>query len=410
MKPIGKVELGIDVFLKNHIQKLKKDRIGLVCNHASLNSDLIPTADLLIKKHKLNIIKILAPEHGIKGIAEAGEQVDSFIDDRYGIPVFSLYDITKAAELSNSGSLDESMRIFDVLKKGKTANQEILTGIDTIIFDLQDVGTRIYTYASTLLYLMESGVKSGIKIIILDRPNPINGKDIEGPLLKYPEFSSFIGVAPIPIRHSMTIGELARFFNGELLKNSVDLEIILMNGWKREMYFEDTGLHWINPSPNLPTPKSVYVYPGQVLFEGTNVSEGRGTTLPFEILGAPWINGYKMVDILNNLNIDGVKFIETYFSPHFSKYRGDFCSGLRIEITDKIIYKPFKTTLHIISELFSLYQNGLKFHSSYFDHVCGTTSIRKSILNGIQPEKICNSFNSDLEKFKDLRNRYILYS
>jgi len=410
MKPIGKVELGIDVLLKNRIQKLKKAKIGLICNHASLNSDLIPTGDLLIKKFKLNIIKILAPEHGIKGIAEAGEQVDSFIDDRYGIPVFSLYDLTKASGLYDSRSLDESMRIFDVLKDGKTANQEILTGIDTIIFDLQDVGTRIYTYASTLLYLMESSIKSGIKIIILDRPNPINGKDIEGPLLKYPDFSSFIGVAPIPIRHSMTIGELARFFNGELLKNSVDLEIILMNGWKREMYFEDTGLHWINPSPNLPTPKSVYVYPGQVMFEGTNISEGRGTTLPFEILGAPWINGYKIVDILNNLNIDGVKFIETYFSPHFSKYRGKLCSGLRIEITDKIIYKPFKTTLYIISELFSLYPNRLKFHSSYFDHVCGTTSIRESIMNGIQPEEICKNFNPDLERFRDIRNRYILYS
>jgi uncharacterized protein YbbC (DUF1343 family) len=257
---------------------------------------------------------------------------------------------------------------------------------------------------------MESSIKHGIKIIILDRPNPINGKDMEGPLLKYPDFSSFIGVAPIPIRHSMTIGELARFFNGELLKDSVNLEIICMNGWKRKMYFEDTGLHWINPSPNLPTPKSVLVYPGQVLFEGTNVSEGRGTTLPFEIIGAPWINGHETVNILNDLNIDGVKFIETYFSPHFSKYRGKFCSGFRIEITDKTIYKPFKTTLHIISEIFSLYPNELKFHSSYFDHVCGTTLIRESVKNGIHTEEICKDFSFDLKMFQNIRNKYLLYS
>ena len=252
MRNRKRVKPGIEVFLDKEFHNYKRKRTGVLFNHASTDSDLNPTVDLLLQ-NGINIVKLFAPEHGSRGTEEAGVHVNSIIDPRYNLPVISLYDQRGNIDLHETKSVDESMRKFDIVKEGKEVTPEMLEGIDTVIADLQDVGTRIYTYASTLFYLIERCSKQDVEIIVFDRPNPLNGLDFEGPILQYPEFSSFIGSIPIPIRHSFTIGELAIFFNEEILLKKANLKVIPMKGWSRRMWYEETGLFWINPSPNLPS-------------------------------------------------------------------------------------------------------------------------------------------------------------
>ena len=278
-----------------------------------------------------------------------------------------------------------------------------------MVFDLQDVGTRVYTYIATMAYAMQAAAEANIPFVVLDRPNPINGVSMEGPILEYPQHSSFIGLYPIPLRHGMTVGELARLFNEKFLKNKVQLTVVPMENWSRQDWFDETGLPWVAPSPNLPTPEATTVYPGQVILEGSNLSEGRGTTKPFEFFGAPWIDGFVLAKKLNSLKLPGVQFREVWFTPTFSKFSGKLCGGCQIHVMDRNAYQSISTTLTILSTVHELYGDKLEYHAEYIDKVMGTSSVREDLQRSEPVEKIIAGFKPGLDVFAKLREPFLLY-
>jgi len=331
------------------------------------------------------------------------------MDEVFGLPVFSLYGQFRKPTGGMLTDIDSTMRIFDTQNDGKIPKLDMVREIDVMIFDIQDVGTRIYTYIATMAYCMQVCAEEGIAFIVLDRPNPLNGLDMEGPLLDYPKFSSFVGLYPIPVRHGMTIGELALLFNAEFMDPKADLHVIPMRGWKREMWFDDTGLSWVIPSPNMPTLAAATVYPGLVFLEGTNISEGRGTTKPFELLGAPWINGNILSREMNERNLPGVSFREAWFTPTFSKFKGELCGGVQIHVTDRVCFRSFSTMLTLLATVQLLFPEELEFHSDYFDLIMGSSRIRKALDDGTNPHEIIASCRDDLDKFSRQREPYLLY-
>jgi uncharacterized protein YbbC (DUF1343 family) len=409
-----KVRLGIEVFLEKHLDLVEGKRVGLITNPTGINSRLETSVDLFYKNQKINLVALYGPEHGVRGNAQAGEYVPFYIDTRYdipeySIPVFSLYGQSLKPAKGMFEDIDEYMRSFDTHKVGKIPEHSMVESIDVLIFDIQDVGTRIYTYVATLAYCMEASAESDIEFIVLDRPNPINGISIEGPLLEYPEYSSFVGLYPLPVRHGMTVGELASYFNDEFLEKKARLTVIPMQGWKRGMWHDETSLPWVIPSPNMPSLDTATVYPGQVFLEGTNVSEGRGTTKPFELFGAPWIDGYRLTKELNRLNIPGVRFREAWFTPTFSKYKGELCGGAEIHVVDRNQYRSFDSSLFIIKTILEMYPENFKFHTDYFDKIMGTPKIREAIENGNAINDIIESYKEELNSFSKLREPYLLY-
>ena len=404
-----KVVLGIDNFTSNFLHLVKGKRIGLITNPAGVNSDIKSSAAVLLAHPDVNIIALYGPEHGVRGDAQAGVYVPYYYDGHYKVPVFSLYGENMAVPRGMLKDIDKYMRDFDTEGSKKRLEKSKVKNIDILIIDLQDIGTRIYTYMATMAYAMETCAEAGIPVIVLDRPNPINGTDMEGPVLDYPEFSSFVGVYPIPVRHGMTIGELALLFNEEFQKKKVDLKIIPMKNWHRDMWFDETGVPWVMPSPNMPTIDTASVYPGMVYIEGTNISEGRGTTRPFELFGAPWIDGFILTKELNSLGLKGIVFRESWFTPTFSKYKGEICGGSQIHIIDRSKYKPFSTFLSIVLKINELYPDKLKFHSSYFDKIVGNSSIRVMLKKKKDVKEIERSYKVDLIKFSKLREKYLLY-
>lgn len=316
------VKSGLENFLEKYLDHVEGKKVGLITNPTGVDKELRSTLDLFYKDPSINLVALYGPEHGIRGNAQAGQYVPFYVDEIYKLPVFSLYGQSQKPDPGMLENIDEYMRSFDTTDTGKIPERSMVESLDVMVFDIQDVGTRIYTYIATMAYSMQACAEAEIPFIVLDRPNPINGKDIEGPILEYPEFSSFVGLYPIPIRHGMTVGELANMFNELFFENKVDLTVIAMSDWRRDMWFDETGLPWVIPSPNMPTLKTATVYPGQVFVEGTNISEGRGTTKPFEFFGAPWIDGNKLTKELNSFNIPGVIFREAWFTPTFSKFGG----------------------------------------------------------------------------------------
>jgi uncharacterized protein YbbC (DUF1343 family) len=306
-------------------------------------------------------------------------------------------------------NIDEYMRSFDTQHTGKQLEAGMMQSIDVMVFDLQDVGTRVYTYIATMAYAMQACADAHIPFVVLDRPNPVNGLAMEGPVLEYPAFSSFIGLYPIPLRHGMTAGELARLFNGKFLTNKVNLTVVPMEHWTRDEWFDQTLLPWVIPSPNLPTPDSATVYPGQVLLEGTDLSEGRGTTKPFELFGAPWIDGYVLAHKLNELHLPGVKFREAWFTPTFSKFTGRLCGGCQLHVTDRNAYRPVRTVLAELTLIRQLYGDKLELHDSYFDRVMGTSSVREALLRGDTVESIVAAYQPGLDEFARMRAPFLLY-
>lgn len=415
--PTGKlveVKLGVEVFLKKHLDLVKGKRVGLITNPTGMDSNLVSTVDLFFKNLDINLVALYGPEHGVRGNSQAGEYVPFYIDKRYNIPeynipVFSLYGQSLRPEKGMFKNIDKYMRSFDTKKVGKILEGSMVKSVDVLLFDIQDVGTRIYTYVATMAYCMHASAKSGVDFIVLDRPNPINGRDLEGPLLEYPEYSSFVGLYPIPVRHAMTVGELAALFNDKFLEKKANLTVIPMEGWKREMWYDDTALPWIIPSPNMPALSTATVYPGQVFLEGTNISEGRGTTKPFEFFGAPWIDGYELTEKLNKLHLPGVIFREAWFTPTFSKHKGELCGGAQIHILDRGKYKPFESSLFIIKTIMDTYTNFFKFHGEYFDKIMGTSKIREALKKGIPVKEIIQSFDKELNSFFESRKPYLLY-
>lgn len=403
------MRLGCERFLTSHLHLVSGKRVGLVTNPTGVDSRLCSLVDLFLESPEIRLVALYGPEHGVRGNAQAGEYVPFTRDERSGLPVFSLYGPTRKPPRGMLKDIDAYMRSFDTTEEGKLLDPGMVQDIDVMVFDIQDVGTRVYTYVATMAYCMEACAEAGIPFIVFDRPNPINGRDMEGPVLDYPEFSSFVGLYPVPVRHGMTVGELALLFNDRFLDKKVRLTVIPMEGWQRQMWYDETGLPWVMPSPNMPTLETAVVYPGQVYLEGTNVSEGRGTTRPFELFGAPWIDGHDLAKALNHLGLPGAAFREAWFTPTFSKYAGELCGGAQIHVTDRESFRPLMTSLSIIQVIRKMYPEKFLFHEEYFDRIMGTDSVRKAIGEGQSVEEIVESFRPGIDAFGRLRKSYLLY-
>ena len=406
-----KVKPGIEVLLEKRLDLVRGKRVGLIANPTAVDRRLRSTVDLLRQHPAIKLAALYGPEHGVRGNAQAGEYVPFYWDEQLKLPVFSLYGQSRKPDPGMLKNIDEYMRSFDssATVEGKTPERRMLDSVEVMVFDLQDVGARVYTYVSTMAYAMQACAESGIPFVVLDRPNPINGLAMEGPILEYPEHSSFIGLYPIPMRHGMTVGEMALLFNDRFLPRKANLTVVPMEGWKRTQWFDETSLPWVIPSPNMPSLETATVYPGQVLLEGTNLSEGRGTTRPFEQFGAPWIDGYALAKELNALNLSGVKFRESWFTPTFSKYQGQRCGGCQLHVTDRRRYRPVATALFILKAIRERYPGEFQFHAEYFDNAIGTSAVRTALESGIDVKEIVRRFTPGLDDFSRLRRRYLLY-
>ncbi len=403
------VKLGVDVFLEESVHLVESRRVGLITNPTGTDRRLNSVVDLFAQHPDIDLVALYGPEHGVRGNAQAGEYVPFYTDKKFGLPVFSLYGQSRKPASGMLKNIDEYMRSFDTTESGKALQQGMVEGIDVIVFDIQDVGTRIYTYVATMAYAMQACAENDIEFLVLDRPNPINGVDMDGPVLIYPEYSSFVGLYPIPIRHGMTVGELSRLFNEQFLTRKAKLTVVPMKRWRRELWFDETSLPWVLPSPNIPSLDTATVYPGQVFLEGTNLSEGRGTTKPFELFGAPWIDGYELSRRLNALNLTGVRFREAWFTPTFSKYQEELCGGAQIHVTDRSVYKPLECFLHIIETVMEMYPGKFDFHDEYFDKIMGNESVRRTLQDKGDVRETLIQFEKDLDAFVSLRSPYLLY-
>lgn len=404
-----RVKPGIEVLLEKRLDLIRGKRIGLITNPSGVDSRLRGSIDLLRSTEGVHLVALYGPEHGVRGDAQAGEYVPFYEDAASGLPVFSLYGPTMKPPAGMLTDIDAYMRSFDTTHQGKTIEAGMTKGIEALLFDIQDVGTRVYTYQATLAYALQACAESGLELIVLDRPNPIDGLTMEGPVLEYPAFSSFVGLYPYPLRFGMTLGELAGLFNDKFLEKKARLTVVPMEGWSRDAFFEATGLPWVAPSPNMPTIDTAVVYPGQVFLEGTNVSEGRGTTKPFEFFGAPWIDGHKLAAHLNALGLPGVAFREQGFTPIFSKFKGELCGGCQLHVTDRRAYRPLETTLHVLAVLRESYPDRFAFHAAYFDKIMGTNKVRLALEKGTPAAEIAASWRGDLAEFEALRKPFLLY-
>ncbi len=402
------VKLGVEVLFEKHMDLIRGKRIGLITNPSGVDSQLDSIVELFREHPEVKLAALYGPEHGVRGDAQAGQSVSYYFDKHYQLPVYSLYGQGKKRPVHLS-KVDASMRSYDTQQSGKSPVSGSLKGIDVMICDLQDVGTRVYTFEATLANAMQACANAHIPFIVLDRPNPIGGVAMEGPILEYPKYSSFIGLCATPLRHGMTMGELALFYQDHFLTNHIDLTVVPMENWHRDEWFDQTGLPWVMPSPNLPTLDSAIVYPGQVMLEGTDLSEGRGTTRPFEIFGAPWIDGYVLADKLNALHLPGVKFREIWFTPTFSKFQGKLCGGCQIHVTDRNAFQPIATTLNILAVVKQLYGDKLTFHQRYFDRVLGNDTVLQGLERGEPVDKIIAAYQPGLDKFAKERQQYLLY-
>lgn len=379
-----KVSPGIEVLLKEEKNVLSGKKVGLITNPTGIDSKLTSIVDLLHDDPDINLTALFGPEHGVRGDAQAGASVEYYIDEKTGLPVYSLYG------------------------KTKKPTPEMLKDVEVLVFDIQDVGTRYYTYIYTMAYAMEAARENDIPFIVLDRPNPQGGESVDGPVLE-PEFSSFVGLYPIPLKHGMTVGELATLFNKEF-KIGADLKVIKMKGWKRDMDYDDTGLPFVLPSPNMPTVSTTFVYPATGLIEGTNVSEGRGTTKPFELIGAPYINSDELAGKLNALRLPGVKFRAASFTPTFSKHAGKLSHGVEIYITDREEFKAVPTGLHIIKTIQDLYPGDFEFlAANNFNLLIGNGWIMSRIKAGSTVNEIMKEYQVRQDAFKKVRKNYLLY-
>ncbi len=390
----GKLVIGSDRLLSEYFYLIKGKRIGLVTNESGILSNGTPLVDTLANLKGTKVTALFGPEHGVRSNAPAGQTVGNSIDLKTGIKVYSLYG------------------------KNNKPTAEMLKDVDVLIYDIQDVGARFYTFISTLFYIVQAGAENHIPVIILDRPNPINGINVEGPVRKEDE-ASFVGIAPIPIMHGMTVGELAKIYAGEgYIGNNLKshLTIIKMKYWKRKSYLDNYSLPWINPSPNIPDLETAIIYPGTCLIEGTNVSEGRGTLHPFLTIGAPYINSDSLIKKLNKYGIPGVKLTPTSFTPADipkmvtnPKYKGENCNGISIHIIDRNKFKAVDFGLKLVCAIHALYPDKFKFRDAGFDRLSGDKSVRENISAGVSPSKIENSWKKELNEFLKIRKKYLLY-
>ncbi len=380
------VRTGLDN-VHSHASLFSGKRVGIVTNHTACNRQGRHIVEVFRAMPGVEVTALFGPEHGIYGLAEAGVKVADEKDDRFGIPVFSLY--------------------------GKTAKPttEMLKDVDVLVFDIQDIGARFYTYIYTMAYAMEAAAENRKTFVVLDRPNPINGVTVQGNILEK-DFATFVGLYPIPARHGMTVGELARMFNDQgWLKHGVkaNLTVVPIQGWRRDMWYDRTGLKFIKPSPNMPNLKTATVYPGLCLLEGTNISEGRGTNKPFLQFGAPWIDSKKLVNNLNRLNLRGIRFEPVSFTPTSSKHKGQLCRGAEIIITDRNRLSPYSAGIQIVNTLYKMYPDRFEWRQRHFDRLCGTSSIRNTIIAGKIIDELKTGWQDKLGAFLKIRKHYLLY-
>ncbi len=403
------MRLGVDRFFEKHLDLLRGKRVGLITNPTGVDGQFVSIIERFRAGVDCELVALYGPEHGVRGNAQAGEYVAFYQDEQFQLPVFSLYGQTQRPPADMLTNIDAYMREYDTQHTGKTVEREMLRAVDAMVFDLQDVGTRVYTYVATMAYAMQAAAESGIPFIVLDRPNPINGVTMEGPILEFPQHSSFIGLYPVPARHAMTTGELARLFNAQFLPKPCDLTVVPMEGWRRAEWFDETDAPWVLPSPNLPTLATATVYPGQVLLEGTNLSEGRGTTKPFELFGAPWIDGYVLARELNELGLAGVVFREAWFTPTFSKHAGARCGGCQVHVIDRDVFRAITTTLAILETVRRLCGAKLELHADYYDKVMGTSTVREAFERGDSFRTMVARWEKGLAEFAVLRAPFLLY-
>ena len=381
-------EIGLSVLFRERLGLVEGRSIGLITNQTGIDPQFRRNLTLFAEHPKVRLAAIFSPEHGISGSAQAGIQIGPTIDKGKQIPIYSLYGETRQP------------------------TPEMLGGIDALVYDIQDVGSRFYTYISTLLRSMKAAAANNVDFIVLDRPNPICGDRVEGNLLQ-PAFQSFVGETAIPIRHGMTVGELAQFCKTELDFVSNQLQVVPMHGWKRAMWYDDTGLPWVPPSPNMPTVETATLYPGTCLIEGTNLSEGRGTTKPFEWIGAPWIDPEKWADRLTNLELPGAHFRPIHFTPSFSKYANQECHGIQVHITDRNQLKPVDIALHLLSTVRQDYADQFEFLKNrgryFFDLLAGTDELRMRLNRRESPTEIVQSWAAQVTKFTEQCRPYLLY-
>jgi uncharacterized protein YbbC (DUF1343 family) len=385
------VRLGSDLLLSS--SRLKGARVGVVCNHASLDRGFLHIVDRLATAPGVTLAAIFGPQHGFRSDVQDNMIETAHTDDvTRKVPVYSLYSETREPTAA------------------------MLANLDVLVIDLQDIGARIYTYIYTMANCLRACAKHRVPVIVCDRPNPIGGNDVEGALL-VAGFESFVGQFPIPMRHGMTIGEIARLFN-ERFGLGAALEVVKMEGWKRDMYADATDLPWVMPSPNIPTLDTAVVYPGTVLFEGILISEGRGTTRPFELIGAPWIEAESFASRMNALGLGGVHFRPAVFEPTFQKHAKQTCGGCQIHVTDRRRFQPVAVGVALIAMFHEIDPSQFAWRQPPYEYehdkmpidiLAGSETLRRQIESGTDPREIAASWKKDEEAFRKIREPFLLY-
>ena len=395
------VTIGIDRIEEAPYRSLlRNQRIGLVTNASGLSPRYGYRGTVEVMAPRYTVAALFAPEHGVRGVLGPGEKVSHGVDALSGIPTYSLFE-----DMVFAGADEAST------DKAYMPAPESLRDIDLLFFDMQDVGSRYFTYASTLFYTMRAAAAAGIPLVVADRPNPLGGEVVEG-CRQDESCRSFIGLARVPIRHGLTLGELARYYNGAY-SLGCDLTVIPMEGWERSMLWQDCGLPFVKPSPNLPTPASILVYNGTCMLAGTNATEGRGTTTPFTTVGAPYVNPLELADALDALRLDGLRFSPTHFIPAFSKHQGEVCGGVDIHITDPYGLRAVSLGLHLIRTLQALYPEDFAFRTPatpggrwHIDLSTGNDILRTTQRSAAE---ICTAWQTDAESFQEETLLYRLY-
>jgi len=375
---------GIEVFVSDVPAALRGKRIALITNHSAVDRAKVPDIDLIAASKDLKLVALLAPEHGIRGTAPAGERIADEKDAKTGIPIYSLY-----------------------MSEDRGPTPEMLKDVDAIVYDLQEVGGRTWTYVSTMALSMQAAARKGIPFVVLDRPNPIGGEIVEGALLD-PKFKSFVGMYPIPARHGMTVGELATMFNRQH-GIGVDLIVIRAANWQRSQWLDDTGLPFVNPSPNLRSLAALTSYPGSVYFEGTNLTEGRGTDRPFEQIGASWLNAPEVARVMNGKKLPGIRFeaITMAVAPTAAKFKGETIPALRFAITDARAYRPVRTALILIDEIRRQHPKEFAWGPT-IDRLTGSDKVRTAIDSGRLPA-LLDEWDREAAAFAENRKPFLLY-
>jgi len=380
----GTVQGGLDVLMNETPAVLKGKRVGFITNQTAVASDGTSAIDMLHSNEDFELVALFSPEHGIRGAAAEGEDVSSAVDRATGLPIHSLYG------------------------ESRKPTPEMLEGIDALIFDIQDIGSRTYTYISTMALAMEAAADAGIPFVVLDRPNPIGGSIVEGNMLDT-AFATFVGMYPIPVRHGMTVGELARLFN-DRFGIGADLTVVPVAGWERDEWFDETGLPWINPSPNIRSLAAATHYPGTVFLEGTNLSEGRGTARPFEQTGAPWLDADSIVAEMNAMKLPGVRFdrVDIEVDSAAARYPGQVIPGVRLVTTDRAAYRPVRTGILLIDAIYRLHKDEWEWRVSHFDRLAGTDQLRLAIESG-DLTRLLDEWDADAARFREIRTPFLLY-